>query len=111
MEITDKDFELVDNYLDGTLSDEELALFRIRMHDEEFAGLLHFQQELRKELNQPSLLSPSPMQRADTYYQEYRLHSKRRVTEALNSKWWFLLVAVMCLTAVLVSLIVTTFAR
>lgn len=105
MEITNKDFELVDNYLDGTLSDEELALFRIRMQDDEFAGLLRFQQALRKELAQPSLLGRNDLKQAEKFYLEYRTQRKRSLSEALSSKWWFVAVAVMCFTSLLIALL------
>lgn len=105
MEITDKDFELVDNYLDGTLTDEEHALFRIRMQDEEFAGLLRFQQQLRKELQHPSLLLNESMREAGTYYHEFRMSRKRRIADAISSKMWFLAVAVVCLSALLLVLL------
>jgi hypothetical protein len=105
MEITDKDFELVDNYLDGTLSDEELALFRIRMQDDEFAGLVRFQQALRKELSQPSLLGRNELNRAEEFYLEYRNQRKRSISEAFSSKWWFVAVAVMCFTSLLIALL------
>jgi|SRR5690606_19488105 len=106
MEITDKDFELVDNYLDGTLTDEEQALFRIRMQDDEFAGLLRFQQQLRKELSYPSLLSSNPnTNQTDFYYDEFRLNRKKRIGDSLSSKMWFLAVAVLCLSALLLVLL------
>jgi|GEM_PF-2470987 len=105
MEITDKDFELVDNYLDETLSQEELALFRIRMHDEEFAGLLRFQQALRKELAQPSLLGRDEQSKAESFYHEYREQKKRGLSDTLHSKWWFLAVALVCFTSLLIVLL------
>ncbi|MDX5321248.1 MAG: hypothetical protein LPK45_09040 [Bacteroidota bacterium] len=105
MEITDKDFELVDNYLEGNLSDEEIALFRIRMQDGEFAGLLRFQQQLRKELNQPSLLGIDQWSQAEHFYHEYKSQRRRRFVEGLYSKWWMLAVAIMCFTSVLLALV------
>lgn len=105
MEITDKDFELVDNYLDETLSQEELALFRIRMQDEEFAGLLRFQQALRKELAQPSLLRRDDLSQAETFYHEYRDQQKRGIADTLHSKWWFLAVVLVCFTSLLIVLL------
>ena len=104
MEITDKDFELVDNYLDGTLSSEEKALFHIRMQDEEFAGLVRFQQELRKELFTQGSERES-LFHADRYYQEYRLHRKKRLSDTFNSKWWFLAAAILCFGTLLAALL------
>lgn len=105
MEITDKDFELVDNYLDETLSAEELALFRIRMQDEEFADLLRFQQALRKELAQPSLLGRDELSQAEAFYQEYREQRKRGLSDTLHSKWWFVAVVLVCFTSLLIVLL------
>ncbi|MBI1223272.1 MAG: hypothetical protein GC180_11760 [Bacteroidetes bacterium] len=105
MEITDKDFELVDNYLDGTLSAEELALFRIRLQDEEFSGLLRFQQALRKELEQPSLFGHDDLNNAENFYLEYKNARRRRMTEGLYSKWWMVVVAALCFTSLVLALI------
>lgn len=105
MEITDKDFELVDNYLDGTLSDEELALFRIRLQDEEFSGLLRFQQALRKELEQPGLFGNVDLPQAENFYLEYKNARRRRMSEGLYSKWWIVAVALMCFTSLVLALV------
>lgn len=105
MEITNKDFELVDNYLDGTLSEEELALFRIRMQDDEFTDLLRFQQALRKELAQPSLLGRAEINQAEKFYLEYRTQQKRSLMENFHWKWWFVAVTLICFTSLLLVLL------
>lgn len=103
MEITDKDFELADNYLDGTLSQEELALFRIRMQDEEFAGLVNFQKGLRQTLGD---IANAQMAAGSLSPQQQRQFNKQKVSESLYSAIWFIVVAGICLTSLLLTLIV-----
>jgi hypothetical protein len=80
MEITEKDFELIDNYLEGTLSREEQALFSIRMQDDEFTGFLRFQQNLKEEFSGQS--------RGIFYYREIPEKKKRFSFKKTNLKRW-----------------------
>lgn len=93
MEITNKDFELVDNFLDNSLSQEEAALFRIRMQDEEFSDFVKFQKELRVIISG----KPEPEVRAF----ESRLKQKEVSSRAFASALWISSVLIMTGVALL----------
>ncbi len=102
MEITDKDVELIDNYLEGNLTEEEQALFRIRMQDEAFAGFVRFQNELQEELqahNKPAEQPQSPLG------YNVDLNKKASIARELGSKLWFTLIATMIVAALLSALL------
>ncbi len=92
MEINERDLELVDAYFDGNLSDEELALFRIRMQDEEFEHFVRFQRQLRDEFNESKSREP--------LYTPLRYSSQRgQLAREMGSKLWYVMVATLIIAA------------
>jgi len=101
MEITDKDVELIDNYLDGSLSEEEEALFHIRMQDDEFAGFVKFQKHLKEELYP----SDRPTNNTTPLGYEVNLHRRLGVARQLSTKLWFALISTLIVVALLAALL------
>lgn len=99
MEITNKDFELVDNYLENNLTDEEAALFRIRMQDEEFAHFVKFQRELNEMIygKAKTTFIGEPMAQ--------RLKRKELSSRAFGSIIWISIVSLMVGVALISALI------